>query len=113
MPRIAQQLAGLPRKLKDVAARNLEEATRVLEDETREVLSVRGSPSNRSRPGEAPRYQAGRLHGSVHREVDRARLQGRVVAGAPYASYLVATRPFFKLAYDRARGRIGEIMGRY
>lgn len=114
MPATSQELAGLPRKLRDVAARNLEDATRVLEDEVREVLSVRGSRDDRSRPGEAPRYQTGRLWASIHRDVDRLNLVGRVIAGAPYASYLIAkNRPFFDLAYRRARDRIREILARY
>lgn len=114
MPSIAQQLAGLPRKIRSVAARNLEDAARALEDEVREVLSVRGSREDRSRPGEAPRYQTGRLYNSVHREVDGVRLRARVIAGAPYSSYLIAMdRPFLAIAFRRARGRIDEIMARY
>lgn len=113
MPKLIRELEGLPRKIRATALRNLADATEALEGSYREVLSVRGSRHDRSRPGEAPRYQTGRLWASVHREVDAARLTGRVVVGAPYASYLAPTRPFPRLAWEKAKPRVDEVMARY
>lgn len=113
MPSIAQELADLPRRLHERAARNVRDATLALAAEVQEVLSVQGSPSNRSRPGEAPRRQTGRLQGSVTTEIDEARATGRVIIEAPYASYLISmNRPIFELAIRRARSRIDAIMAR-
>ena len=72
---------------------------------TGKVRGQRAGPVVRSRPGEPPRKQTGRLRGSVTYEVDERALRARVGTNVMYGRYLelgtrrgLAPRPWLRPA---------------
>src|SRR5262249_15403283 len=72
----------------------------------------------RSKPGEPPRKQTGRLRASVAHEVDDAGLAARVGTNVKYGKWLelgtkrgLLPRPWLRRALAEVRSRIDEILG--
>lgn len=90
----------------------------------RELLSVAGTgryrgrkvgPIERSRPGEPPRKQTGRLRASVTHEIDEKALVGRVGTNVEYGAALelgtrrgLAPRPWLRPALEWTRARLSN-----
>lgn len=69
---ISTAMKALKKEMADIGGANTPEmkaAGTVLAREIRKVLSVRGTKTNRSKPGEPPRRQKGRLAKSVGQDV--------------------------------------------
>lgn len=71
----------------------------------------------RSRPGEPPRKQTGRLRASVTYEVDEASLSARVGTNVEYGKHLelgtkrgIAPRPWLRRALAECRGKIDSLL---
>jgi len=110
----------------------LVEAGDVLRDEIRMVLSTPGKVyaqvtsktgkvrkklvgRGRSRPGEPPRKQTGRLLRSAYRRINRKRLSVRVGARGSlmqYGTKFVKPRPWLSLAMKKAELRMKLILAR-
>lgn len=65
------------------------------------------SPPTRSRPGQYPRRDTGRLRESVQAVVYRAAgvVRGTVATNTPYDGYVNRTRPFVRLTEEKWRQR--------
>lgn len=103
-------------ELLDRTERKFEEFGKLIADDLRELLSVpvgRNSSGRviiRSKPGEAPRMETGRLRGSVQDVVYRAAGRVRLVVAThtPYARIVNRTRPYKAIMYKRWIGRLRE-----
>lgn len=72
----------------------------------------------RSKPGEPPRKQTGRLRASVTYEADEKALTARVGTNVKYGKYLelgtkrgIAPRPWLRRALAECHARIDQILG--
>lgn len=77
------------------------------------------APHWRSKPGDPPRKQSGRLRGSVAYEVDPETLTARVGTNVEYGKHLelgtsrgLAPRPWLRRAALEVRGRLGQLLAR-
>ena len=108
------------------AAQFLERAAITVENRAKELLSIEGTgrvkgmpagPIERSKPGEPPRKQTGRLRGSVTHEVDAKALDARVGTNVKYGRYLelgtrrgILPRPWLRRALAEMKARVNELL---
>ncbi len=102
-------------RLRRQQAERAERALRHVVGVMKEVVSIPYPPA--SQPGEPPRMRSGDLLISIDYEWDAATLSGRVVATAPYATFLefgtdkMAPRPFFTSTIDAEKPTMRNIIG--
>jgi len=108
------------------AVRFLRRAAIVVERQAKVLLSVPGTgrnkgrksgPITRSKPGEPPRKQTGRLRASVTREVDESSLTARVGTNVDYGKFLelgtsrgLKPRPWLRRALAEMSQRVNELL---
>jgi len=94
------------------AANGLRKLTVAVETRAAMLLSVQGSEIDRSKPGEPPRRQTGKLQRSVYSQVDEETLEAFVGTDDPVGTYMelgtkrgIAPRPWLRpaLAYGKAK----------
>jgi len=85
----------------------------------KELLSVQGSPTDRSLPGEPPRKQTGDLQRSIGYTIDETTLKSQVGTPLPYGKYLelgtrrgLAARPWLRPAFAWVAARMDAIIAR-
>lgn len=126
------------RLIRAAFARNLAAAAIVVKSRAKVLLSVPGTANreapgrdkggrftkakiygaDRSKPGEPPRKQYGRLRGSVAHEVDAGSLTARVGTNLLYGRWLelgtsrMAARPWLRRALAESRDKIRSILAR-
>jgi phage gpG-like protein len=104
----------------------IERAAIVVENRARELLSIAGTgrvagkkkgPVERSKPGEPPRKQTGRLRASVTREIDEAAMEARVGTNVAYGKHLelgtkrgILPRPWLRRALAEMQSRVNDIL---
>ena len=104
----------------------IERTAIVVERRARELLSIAGTgrvegkehgPIERSKPGEPPRKQTGRLRASVTHEVDAAALEARVGTNVEYGKHLelgtkrgILPRPWLRRALAESQGDVNQIL---
>lgn len=126
------------RLIRAAFARNLAAAAIVVKSRATVLLSVAGTAkregtgrdgkgrfkkgtiygAERSKPGEPPRKQYGRLRGSVAHEVDEGSLAARVGTNVLYGRWLelgtsrMAARPWLRRALAESRDKVRSILAR-
>ena len=119
-------LAGAEQHVRKGAINFIERAAIVVENRARELLSIAGTgriegvehgPIERSKPGEPPRKQTGRLRASVTREISEPDLEARVGTNVDYGRYLelgtkrgVLPRPWLRRALAETQTQINQIL---
>lgn len=109
------------------AVQFIERAAITVENRARELLSIAGTgrvdgvqvgPVERSKPGEPPRKQTGRLRASVTREVDATEMEARVGTNVAYGKHLelgtkrgILPRPWLRRALAEVSGKVNELLG--
>jgi hypothetical protein len=66
----------------------LQKLAYAVETRARMLLSVQGSPTDRSHPGEPPRRQTGELQAGVYSQVDEESLSAFVGTDVPHGIYM-------------------------
>jgi hypothetical protein len=79
-----------------------------LADEIQGNISTQGPPA--SVPGEFPHKDTGELFSSIYSVINRRALTVRVVATAPHAKYVEASRPFIRRTLFESRAAMRRIM---
>lgn len=117
---------GAEKHVRSKAARALSRAAITIRKRAAELLSVPGTgrekgkqigPVVRSKPGEPPHKQTGRLRASVAYEVDDASLTARVGTNVEYGKHLelgtkrgLKPRPWLRRAALEVRGKVGQLL---
>jgi hypothetical protein len=109
-PRTQNEVDRLVAEVRRTAEDVFEDALGDVAADLRKELSVPVNygtrPPTRSKPGEYPRKDTGRLRGSVRHVTYRAGreiLRGVVMTDTPYDQYLVRTRPYDRLIDSKWR----------
>lgn len=87
---------------------NIARVNTIYTQAVREVLSVPGDHEHPSKPGQAPHEVTGELLKSITGGAERA--TSTTKATAPYAVFLVKVRPFWRIAYERVKPQIEQIL---
>lgn len=117
---------GAAQHVRAGAIKFIERAAIVVENRARELLSIEGTgriegkqhgPIERSKPGEPPRKQTGRLRASVTREVSEKDMEARVGTNVKYGKYLelgtkrgILPRPWLRRALAEMQVRVNELL---
>jgi len=104
----------------------LERAALAVESRAKELLSIAGTgrvegkqhgPVERSKPGEPPRKQTGRLRGSVTHEIDEETMTARVGTNVDYGKHLelgtkkgILPRPWLRRALAEEQVKVNEFL---
>jgi hypothetical protein len=96
---MSKLIYDVPNAMRTRAQKNLPAAAALWNAEARRVLGVQGSPTNRSRPGQAPRRQTGQLQAGT-RAIPAASSLSIQIVTTEVGKYLnggtkrIAARPF-------------------
>jgi len=117
---------GAEKYVRDRVVRMLHRAAIAVKNRAKELLSVSGTgrkngrkagPVTRSRPGEPPRKQTGRLRASVAHEVDEPSLTARVSTNVEYGRHLelgtkrgLKPRPWLRRALAETMSRVQQFL---
>jgi len=104
----------ITRQMLDKIETEMETLGQAIADDLRQLISVpvgrdeRGRVTVRSKPGEPPRKDTGRLYESVTHVVYRAggRVRLVVATNTPYAGFVNRTRPYRKIMNRRWKRRV-------
>lgn len=115
MPRVARVIEEATYRQRLRWAARLPRARDYLQDQLRQTCARPGTPSNRSRPGEAPRRQTSLGMNSIRVRIDLVRL-GLIIESNDYMKMLnegtsrVAARPWVAITLKRVLPQVRRIL---